>query len=220
MSVNKISSMGTINANSNRNVNSNKDEFLSIFNNSMNQSQNDLDGIFEAASKQYNVPVNLLKSVAKTESNFNSNATSKCGAMGIMQLMPKTADALGVSDAYNPQQNIMGGAKYLSQMLDEFDGNTELAVAAYNAGPNNVRKYGGIPPFEETQNYVCKVLGNGNDISTKLASTASGVSDDYNNASLNNSGQYFEDSLAKMVLMNISRVNMSNVADGESDSIL
>jgi soluble lytic murein transglycosylase-like protein len=95
----------------------------------------DLDSIFEAASKKYNVPVNLLKAVAKAESNFNSHATSSCGAMGIMQLMPATAKSLGVTDAYNPEQNIMGGAKYLSQMLNQFNGNTELAVAAYNAGP-------------------------------------------------------------------------------------
>jgi hypothetical protein len=133
-------------------------DFSSLLNSSITDSKDDLDSIFEAASKTYNVPVNLLKAVAKAESNFNSNATSVCGAMGIMQLMPATAQSLGVSDAYDPEENIMGGAKYLSLMLDEFDGSTELAVAAYNAGAGNVIKYDGIPPFEETQNYVTKVM--------------------------------------------------------------
>jgi soluble lytic murein transglycosylase-like protein len=122
------------------------------------KSKTSLDSIFEAASEKYGVPVNLLKAVAKTESNFNSNAVSSCGAMGIMQLMPATAKSLGVLDPFDPEQNIMGGAKYLAQMLQEFGGKTELAVAAYNAGPGNVEKYDGIPPFKETQSYVSRVL--------------------------------------------------------------
>lgn len=118
----------------------------------------DLDGIFQRASETYNVPVDLLKAVAKAESNFNPRAQSGAGAQGIMQLMPATARGLGVTDPFDPEQNIMGGAKYLSGMLKKFGGNTQLALAAYNAGPGNVAKYRGIPPFKETQNYVKRVM--------------------------------------------------------------
>ena len=118
-----------------------------------------LESIFEKAAKTYNVDVELLKAMAKAESDFDPNATSKSGAMGIMQLMPATAKGLGVTDAYDPEQNIMGGAKYIASLLEKYDGNVSYALAAYNAGSGNVDKYGGIPPFEETQNYVTKILG-------------------------------------------------------------
>lgn len=122
------------------------------------QTTASLEEIFTEASERYNVPKDLVKAIAKTESDFNPNATSGSGAQGLMQLMPATARELGVTDAYDPYQNVMGGTKYISQLLDKYDGDVKLALAAYNAGSGNVAKYGGIPPFKETQNYVVKVM--------------------------------------------------------------
>lgn len=115
--------------------------------------------IIKQASEKYNLPEKLISSVIKQESNFNNSVVSHAGAEGLMQLMPGTAKFLGVKDSFDPVQNITGGAKYLRQMLNQFGGDTELALAAYNAGPGNVIKHGGIPPFKETQQYVKKVLG-------------------------------------------------------------
>ena len=123
-----------------------------------NTSSTSLDAYFEEASEKYNVDVKLLKAIAHAESNFNPNATSSSGAMGVMQLMPSTAKSLGITDAYNAYDNIMGGAKVISQHLANYNGDVSLALAAYNAGSGNVAKYGGVPPFTETQNYIKKVL--------------------------------------------------------------
>jgi Rod binding domain-containing protein len=131
----------------------------------VNKRISNYENTIESAANKYNLPIPLIKAVITTESAGNPTAKSTVGAKGLMQLMDATAKDLGVTNSYDPHQNIMGGAKYLRQMLDTFGGNLDHAIAAYNAGPGNVRKYGGIPPFTETQAYVKKVKGHLNSFS-------------------------------------------------------
>lgn len=115
-----------------------------------------IDEIVGKASRRYQVDPGLIKAVIKAESNFNPNAVSPAGARGLMQLMPGTARGLGVTDSFNPEQNVMAGTRYLRQMLDRYDGNLESALAAYNWGPGNVDKRGNFLP-RETREYLVKV---------------------------------------------------------------
>lgn len=120
----------------------------------------DVEQYISEASRAYGVSADLIRAVIQQESSGNPNAVSPAGAIGLMQLMPDTAAEMGV-DPWNPRQNVMGGTKYLKQQLDTFGGDVSLALAAYNAGPGAVQKYGGIPPYAETQNYVATIMGSG-----------------------------------------------------------
>lgn len=115
------------------------------------------DDIISRYSNHYGLDDALVRAVIKAESNYNPQARSNKGAQGLMQLIPETARDMQVADPFDPEDNIRGGSRYLRLMLDEFGGNVELALAAYNAGPNAVKRFGGIPPYQETQNYVVKV---------------------------------------------------------------
>jgi len=116
------------------------------------------DQLIQQQSQANQVDPDLVKAVIRQESGFNPKAVSHVGAQGLMQLMPSTASGLGVTDSFNPAQNVAGGAKYLKNLLNKYDQSVPMALAAYNAGPGAVDKYHGVPPYKETQNYVKNVM--------------------------------------------------------------
>ena len=116
------------------------------------------EGIITQASQRFNVDPSLVKALIKAESDFDNRAVSHKGAQGLMQLMPETANAMEVANPFSPEENIFGGTRYFSLLLDRFKNDKVLALAAYNAGPEAVETYGGIPPFPETKSFVAKVL--------------------------------------------------------------
>lgn len=117
------------------------------------------EDLINDASKEFGIDKNIIKSIIMTESAANHKAVSSAKAKGLMQLMDSTASDMGVRNVFDPRENISGGTKYLAKMLRQYDGDLKLALAAYNAGPQNVQKYNGVPPFDETKNYITKVLG-------------------------------------------------------------
>lgn len=116
--------------------------------------EHEFDALIDEASRRYGLSTALIRAVIRTESAFDSLAVSSAGAQGLMQLMPALSAELGVVDAFDPRENIMAGSRYLSTLLREHGGNLPLALASYNAGPGNVARYLGIPPFKETLRYI------------------------------------------------------------------
>lgn len=133
-------------------------EFSKYLGDVAENGKKDIDNIIEEISSKYGIDKNLVTSIANAESNKNPKAVSNKGAMGIMQLMPETAKDLGVKNPFDIRENVEAGVLYFKDMLNKYKGDTEKALAAYNAGPGTVDKYGGIPPYKETQNYIRKIM--------------------------------------------------------------
>lgn len=191
-----------------------------------------MDAIFAEAARQYGVPLNLLKAMGKAESGFDANAVSPAGAQGVMQLMPSTAKTLGVEDPFDARSNIMGGAKYIAQKLRQYNGDVDLALAAYNAGSGNVAKYGGVPPFAETKNYIARIKGYMNSdltIDKTVSVKADGTDEAVFGKSVSDGGtyrlsqtdaQYFVDLMRIQMLCGASSLGWSSGSSDEQDSFI
>lgn len=127
-------------------------------NSTASSGKSSFESIIQSASRKYDVDADLVKAVIQNESNYEADAVSSAGALGLMQLMPATAESLGVENPLDPAQNIEGGVKLLRELLNQFGGNLSNTLAAYNAGASAVMQYGGVPPYQETQTYVKRVL--------------------------------------------------------------
>lgn len=138
----------------------NSNSSIPIINKKSDYSRIEIENIIDDISEKHGINSKLVKALIKQESGFNPKAVSKVGAKGLMQLMPATAKNLGVTDVTDPVQNVDGGVRYLKSMMNKYNGNLILALAAYNAGPGAVDKYNGVPPYKETQNYVKNILAN------------------------------------------------------------
>lgn len=179
------------------------------------------DHLIREAAARHGVDPALIKAVIHTESGFNPRARSRAGAMGLMQLMPATARAMGVSNAYDPAQNINGGAKLLAMLQDQF-GSLDLALAAYNAGPGNVRKHGGIPPFRETRNYVKKVGDRYNNIYRLDASLYVGYNENRTMLAMNTPAASVTETRTTQVIgtSNYAAPQNPNLSSGETRLVL
>lgn len=183
-----------------------------------------MDAIFAEAAEQYNVPLNLLKAIGKAESGFDANAVSPAGAQGVMQLMPATARSLGVEDPFDARSNIMGGARYIAEKLNQYNGDIDLALAAYNAGSGNVAKYGGVPPFAETRNYISRIKGymngdltTGKTVEVQAAAGADEERQQTEGTSFSLSRQNAQYMMDMMRLQMLSRVSSLSMLDTSSE---
>ncbi len=201
--------------------------------NQISSGSESLDDIFEEVADEYGVNLNLLKAVAKAESDFDTDAVSSCGAQGIMQLMPTTASSLGVDDPFDARQNITGGAKMLAYLLDDYNGNVSLALAAYNAGSGAVNRYGGVPPYNETLRYIDRindilggVLSNDSrtidgatktDLSQSTQAQDTGIMiDSYDNSSVEGDGSVTQNNISQVSGHNISQIRSQIAANRQN----
>ena len=180
---------------------------------SYSKNKNAFDSIIKQAAQTHGVSEGLIKAVMHTESGFNTHARSPVGAQGLMQLMPATARRFNVSNAYDPHQNIMAGAKYLAWLMKRFNGNTSLALAGYNAGEGNVSKYGGIPPFRETQDYVRRVTSRYHNLYSNGVNLTAAVAPVETAKVLASSANYHEPAAPTIKASNYQRQIIAN-ADG------